>query len=126
MQASQTLSTVYTLKEQLQALWSEPDEATMRQALNPWCTLARATAITPPRRHAATLENHADGICAYARFKITTARIEAGNVAIGMIRKRARGLPDQNYFKLRIRQTAIPELPLALFPKARKLPHASA
>ena len=62
----------------------------------------------------------------YARFKLTTARIEAGNIAIGMIRKRARGLLDQNYFKLKIRQTAVAEPPVALFPKARKLPHASA
>ncbi|MGH8539956.1 MAG: ISL3 family transposase, partial [Stenotrophobium sp.] len=125
MQANQTLSTVYTLKEQLQALWSAPDEAAMREALSQWCELARAASITPLHRYAATLENHADGICAYARFKLTTARIEAGNVAIGMIRKRARGLLDQDYFKLKIRQTAVPEPPLALFPKARKLPHAS-
>lgn len=80
----------------------------------------------PLHRYAKTLENHADGICAYARFKLTTARIEAGNVAIGMIRKRARGLLDQEYFKLKIRQTAVPEPALQLFPKARYLPHASA
>jgi len=88
----------------------------MRKALEQWCALARATAITPLHRYAAMLEKHAEGICAYARFKLTTARIEAGNVAIGMIRKRARGLLDQNYFKLKTRQTAVPELPLALFP----------
>lgn len=126
LRANQTLSTVYTLKEQLQALWSAPDETTMRQALEQWCALARATTITPLHRYAQMLENHRDGICAYARFKLTTARIEAGNVAIGMIRKRARGLLDQDYFKLKIRQTAVPEPPLQLFPKARKLPHASA
>lgn len=126
MRANQTLATVYTLKEQLQALWSAPSEAAMREALDQWCSLARATSITPLHRYARTLENHADGICAYARFKLTTARIEAGNVAIGMIRKRARGLLDQDYFKLKIRQTAVPEPPLQFFPKARKLPHASA
>lgn len=98
----------------------------MHQALNHWCALARATHITPLHRYATMLESHAEGICAYARFKLTTARIEAGNVAIGMIRKRARGLLDQDYFKLKIRQTAVLEPPLALFPKARKLPHASA
>lgn len=122
MQANQTLSTVYTLKEQLQALWSIPDEAAMRQALNQWCALARATSIKPLHAYANMLENHANGICAYARFKITTARIEAGNVAIGMIRKRARGLLDQHYFKLKIRQTAVPEPRLALFPALRPTP----
>lgn len=126
MHANQTLSTVYTLKEQLQTLWSAPDEAAMHEALQQWCTLARATSITPLHRYAKMLESHANGICAYARFKLTTARIEAGNVAIGMVRKRARGLLDQDYFKLKIRQTAVPEPPLQLFPKARKLPHASA
>lgn len=126
MSTNQTLATIYTLKEQLQALWSAPTEAAMHLALVQWCELARATQIRRLHTFANTLDNHADGICAYARFKLTTARIEAGNVAIGMIRKRARGLLDQHYFKLKIRQTAVPELPLALFPKARYLPHASA
>jgi transposase len=126
MRANQTLSTVYTLKEQLQTLWSAPDEAAMRLALNHWCQLARATKITPLHRYATMLDSHADGICAYARFKLTTARIEAGNVAIGMIRKRARGILDQDYFKLKIRQTATTEPPLQLFPKARYLSHACA
>ena len=126
MRANQTLSTVYTLKEQLQTLWSAPDEAAMRLALNRWCQLARATQITPLHRYAKMLESHANGICAYARFKLTTARIEAGNVAIGMIRKRARGILDQDYFKLKIRQTATTEPPLQLFPIARYLPHACA
>lgn len=125
MQANQTLATVYTLKEQLQALWSAPTEDVMRHALVQWCELARATPIRRLHAFANTLENHANGICAYARFKLTTARVEAGNVAIGMIRKRARGLLDQHYFKLKIRQTAVPEPPLALFPKTRYLPHAS-
>ncbi len=111
-----TLSTVYTLKKQLQALWSAPDETAMRKALEQWCALTRATSITPLHRYAAMLEKHAGSICAYARFKLTTARIEAGNVAIGMIRNRARGRLNQSYFKLKIRQTAVPERPLTLFP----------
>ena len=38
---------------------------------------------------------------------LTSARIEAGNVSIGMIRKRARGIRDTDYFKLKIRQTSV-------------------
>jgi transposase len=37
------------------------------------------------------------------------ARIEAGNVSIGMIRKRARGIKDTEYFKLKIRQSSMPD-----------------
>jgi len=62
MRANQTLSTVYTLKEQLQTLWSAPDEAAMREALNQCCALARAATITPLHRYATMLENHANGI----------------------------------------------------------------
>jgi len=57
------------------------------------------------------------------KYKI--GKLRAGNVAIGMIRKRAGGLLDQNHFKLKIRQNAVPEPPLALFLKARYLPHAA-
>lgn len=42
-------------------------------------------------------------------------RVEARNVSIGMIRKRARGLLDTGYFKLKIRQAFIPEIPLGLY-----------
>lgn len=43
-------------------------------------------------RFAAMLHAHCQGICSYAGHPVTTARVEAGNVAIGLIRKRARGL----------------------------------
>ncbi len=49
------------------------------------------------------------GICNYAKYQLTSARIEGGNVSIGMIRKRARGIRDTEYFKLKIRQTSVPD-----------------
>jgi hypothetical protein len=49
----------------------------------------------------------------------TGRRVEAGNFAVGMIRRRARGMLDTNCFKLKIRQSATPEPPLALFPTVR-------
>ena len=88
-------------------------------ALATWCDLAQVSGLPSLRRFAKTLQQHSVGICNYTRFPITTARVEAGNVAIGMIRKRARGLIDQDYFKLKIRQSATSEPPLALFPTAR-------
>lgn len=69
------------------------------------------SASDPPslRRFAKALREHSVGICNFAHFPITTARVEAGNDAVGMIRKRARGLVDQFYFKLKIRQSATPD-----------------
>lgn len=120
LDVNQGLHTAYVLKEQLQALWDAPKNvADMNSRLATWCDLADASGLPSLRRFAKTLREHSVGICNYARFPITTARVEAGNVAVGMIRKRARGLLDQDYFKLKIRQSANPEEPLALFPMAR-------
>jgi len=64
--------------------------------------------LTPIKRVAATLRNHAVGVCNYARHPISNARVEAGNVAIGLIRKRARGIKDLKYFILKIFQISTP------------------
>jgi len=54
------------------------------------------------KQFAKSLRKHAIGICNYAKFPLTIARVEAGNVAIGMIRKRAQGVRDIGYFKLKL------------------------
>lgn len=114
--ANENLHVVYLLKEQLQALWDDNHSVEqMREALEGWCELADASAITQLRGFARLLRRHQEGICQWAKHPISTARVEAGNVAIGMIRKRARGLLDIKYFKLKIRQSAIPEEALGLY-----------
>ncbi|EAR23601.1 transposase [Nitrococcus mobilis] len=114
--ANANLTAVYSLKEQLQQLWVQSGSVTtMSQRLEAWCALAETTGLTPMKRFAAMLHRHRDGICNYADHPITTARLESGNVAIGLIRKRARVLLDTAYFKLKIRQCATPELPLGLY-----------
>ncbi len=76
---------------------------------------ALATGLTPMKRFVAMLRRHRQGICNYARYPLTIARLEGGNVAIGMIRRRARGLLDTDYFKLKIRQSVVSEKPLGLY-----------
>ena len=61
------------------------------------------------QRFAKSLKKNSLGICNYAKHRLTSARIEAGNVGIGMIRKRARGVRDTDYFKLKIRQLSRPD-----------------
>lgn len=114
--ANQNLNAVYSLKEQLQSLWDSPgDFDAMATQLDHWCALAEQTGLRPVRRFVKMLRRHRGGLCNYANHPITNARVEAGNVAIGMIRKRARGLLDTEYFKLKIRQTAVPEPVLGLY-----------
>ena len=58
---------------------------------------------------AKSLRKHKTGICNDAKHPLTFARIEARNVSIGMIRKRARDIRDTDYFKLKIRKTSVPD-----------------
>lgn len=103
------LNTLYVLKEQLQALWKTEDVETMQANLEQWCLIAESTNMTYLKTFAKSLRKHREGICNYAKHKLTSARIEAGNVSIGMIRKRARGIKDTDYFKLKIRQSSMPD-----------------
>ncbi len=50
---------------------------------------------------------------------ITSAAIEAGNVGIGLIRKRARGMLDTEYLKLKIRQLNLPDTAEPFYPIRR-------
>jgi transposase len=113
---NQTLSTLYTLKEQLQRLWQQPSStADMVARLNDWCGMANAAKISGLSSFVKTLRSHRTGICAYADHPITTARLEAGNVAIGLLRRRARGIRDTDYLKLKIYQLNTPDKPSFLY-----------
>lgn len=103
------LNTLYVLKEQLQALWAAPTYKTMEKQLEGWCQIADQSHMLYLKKFAKSLRRHCVGICNYAKHKLTSARIEAGNVSIGMIRKRARGIRDTEYFKLKIRQSSLPD-----------------
>jgi transposase len=103
------LNTLYVLKEQLQTLWSAPSFKEMAEQLEGWCQIADQSNMLYLKKFAQSLRKHCKGICNYAKHKLTSARIEAGNIAIGMIRKRARGIRDTDYFKLKIRQSSIPD-----------------
>ena len=103
------LNLIYVLKEQLQALWNAPSYDDMQKQLESWCQIADQSNMPYLKKFAKSLRRHCVGICNYAKHKLTSARIEAGNIAIGMIRKRARGIKDTAYFKLKIRQSSLPD-----------------
>lgn len=123
LDTNQTLHTVYTLKEQLQALWQNPPTvAAMYARLEDWCKLAEASKITALKTFSKSLKSHAVGICNYAAYPITSAAIEAGNVGIGLIRKRTRGMLDTEYLKLKIRQLNLPDTAEPFYPIRRAKP----
>lgn len=109
LSANTNINIIYILKEQLQALWQNNTYEDMAKDLEAWCQMADESGLVYIKRFAKSLRKNKVGICNYAKHRITSARIEAGNVGIGMIRKRARGIRDTEYFKLKIRQLSVPE-----------------
>lgn len=109
LENNNNLNIIYLMKEQLQQLWSATSCQAMNLQLETWCKMADKTNMTHLKTFAKSLRKNVVGICNYAKYQLTSARIEAGNVAIGMIRKRARGILDTEYFKLKIRQSSMPD-----------------
>lgn len=121
---NQPLASLYALKEQLQHVWQpESTPADMAVRLDDWCGMAKAAGITGLSRFVKTLQSHRSGICAYADHPITTARLEAGNVSIALLRRRARGFRDMAYLKLKILQLNTEDIPSFLY---NRVPTASA
>jgi len=118
---NQPLATIYALKEQLQQLWQpHSTSAEMTARLDDWCGMAQAANITGLASFVKTLQSHRTGICAYADHPITTSRLEAGNVSVALLRRRARGLRDMEYFKLKIFQLNTEDTPSFLYTKMPK------
>ncbi|MGS0683529.1 ISL3-like element ISShha2 family transposase, partial [Shewanella sp. 125m-7] len=119
LESNKTLCIVYMLKEQLQAIWDEACYKSMVMALEAWCGLARSTRILSLCNYADALLDRKVGICNYAKYRLTNARVEAGNVSIGLLRRRARGIRDIEYFKLKIRQTSVPDTHSTFYPNIK-------
>lgn len=119
LEVNKNLCTMYMMKEQLQALWSATSYKEMSDRLETWCQLAKRSKLIVLHDFADSLQAHKEGICNYAKYGLTSARIEAGNVSIGLLRKRARGIRDTEYFKLKIRQISVKETHSMFYPKIK-------
>lgn len=109
LENNSNLNMLYVLKEQLQVLWNATSFDQMAGQLESWCQVADQSNMLYLKKFAKSLRRHRVGICNYAKHNLTSARVEAGNISIGMIRKRARGIRDTEYFKLKIRQSSLPD-----------------
>ena len=89
----------------------------MVAALKAWCRLAKSTRVLSLSNFADALLERKVGICNYGKYKLTNARVEAGNVSIGLLRRRARGVKDIDYFKLKDQTNISSRYSLDFLPK---------
>ena len=99
---NQPLAQAYYLKEELDLLWQETDLKEAESFLNDWCDQATATEVTPLVKFVARLKLHRSGILNWFNYRISTGPLEGMNNKIKVLKRKAYGYRDMEYFNLKI------------------------
>ncbi|MFC1836290.1 ISL3 family transposase [Thermodesulfobacteriota bacterium] len=99
---NEPLATAYYLKEDLRALWSQPNTVTAQRYLSDWISLAEASGIKILTDFASTMRKYRQGILAYFDYPISTGPLEGTNNKIKTMQRQAYGFRDKRFFTLKI------------------------
>ena len=102
LRLNEPIATAYYLKEELNEIWEQEDEATAQALLMDWIMYAESTGIRMLQQFAKTLRLHALRILAYYDYPISTGPLEGTNNKIKTMKRQAYGFRDTEFFKLRI------------------------
>jgi transposase len=104
--------TAYLLRESFDQLWDYTSEAWARRFFDNWKAQLRWQRLKPYEAFAAMIERHWDGIAAYCKpeNKVALGFVEGLNNKIRVFQRRAYGLRDEDYLKLKILTASLPEL----------------
>ncbi len=112
LQANHRLNVAYLLKESFGQLWDYRREAWARRFFENWKAALRWQRLVPYQKFAAMIDRHWDGIAAYCRpeNKVSLGFVEGLNNKIRVLQRRAYGLRDEQYLRLKILTCMLPEL----------------
>lgn len=96
------LFTLDLVKERLSLAYTRTDEALMTEDIIWIMNTCTASGNSHLQWFGRLLSNHFEGIIAHATYRISSGRIEGINNKIKVLRRQAYGLPDDNYFFLRL------------------------
>ena len=99
-----TLNTVYVLKDQLKLLYYYSDRNKVKRALDDWCAMAEQVGHPAMRRFIRRLHFFEYGILNHADYPIGTSMLEGVNNKIKLIKRKAYGFHDTEYFTLKVKQ----------------------
>ncbi|MCG3769990.1 MAG: hypothetical protein JW384_01124 [Nitrosomonadaceae bacterium] len=110
--ANRRLNTAYLLKESFGQLWSYEREGWARRFFMNWRTGLKWQRLKPYEKFAAMIDRHWDGIAAYCEpeNKVSLGFVEGLNNKIRVIQRRAYGLRDEEYLRLKILTCMLPPL----------------
>lgn len=110
--ANKRLHTAYLLKESFEQLWSYETPGWARRFFDNWVDSLKWQRLAPYRKFAALVERHWDGIAAYchADNKVALGFVEGLNNKIRVLQRRAYGLRDEEYLRLKILTCTLPKI----------------
>jgi transposase len=112
LRANQRLNIACLLKESFGQLWDYQSEAWARRFFEHWKPALKWQRLKPYEKFAPMIDQHWDGIAADCepRNKVPLGFVEGFNNKIRVLQRRAYGLRDEEYLRLKILTCRLPEL----------------
>lgn len=112
LQANRRLQTAYLLKETFGQLWDYDTEGWARRFFDNWRKALKWQRLEPYEEFAKLIERHWEGIAAYCKSenKVSLGFVEGLNNKIRVIQRRAYGLRDEEYLRLKILTCMLEEI----------------
>jgi transposase len=112
LRANKRLNTAYLLKETFGQLWSYEIEGWARRFFDRWKASLKWQRLTSYEKFAEMIERHFPGIAAYCRpeNKVALGFVEGLNNKIRVIQRRAYGLRDEEYLRLKVLTCMLDEI----------------
>jgi len=110
LKANRRLNIAYLLKESFGQLWEYRKEGWARRFFDNWRSSLKWQRLRPYEEFAQMIESHWDGIAAFIRSeeKISLGFVEGLNNKIRVIQRRAYGLRDEEYLRLKVLTCMLP------------------
>jgi transposase len=110
--ANQRLHIAYLLKESFGQLWDYQTEGWARKFFENWKAALKWQRLAPYEKFARMIESHWEGIAAYCKPENTVPLgfVEGLNNKIRVLQRRAYGIRDEEYLRLKVLTCMLPEI----------------
>jgi transposase len=110
--ANKRLNTAYLLKESFGQLWDYNREGWARKFFENWRASLKWQRLKPYEKFAEMIERHWDGLAAYCKpeNKVSLGFVEGLNNKIRVMQRRAYGLRDEKYLRLKVLTSMLPQI----------------
>jgi len=110
--ANKRLNKAYLLKESFSQLWEYKSEGWARRFFDNWRSSLKWQRLEPFEEFARMIESHWDGIASYIHREedVSLGFVEGLNNKIRVIQRRAYGLKDEEYLRLKVLTCTLPAI----------------